>query len=583
MIQLIPLERISDRVVEQTIDIPVPQMQDGKTDADNQRGVLIQTFEGERGETKGNNILGKFHLNVTPRAPDDVPLVGVTFDIDAKEILNVSADDESIGRSSQIVIMNEGGRLLHAETDRMAHGGEEYRDVDEANETEIEDEYCLENCCVTAEKGEEAERGENGSGEACCAQQQEQEQEQQQQRQRDAEQQHQRDVEQQKPAVEVVQKTVEVPQVQRIDRVVDIPVDRPKTIQIFVKVDGTKTVPMEVSPKDRVHDAVEKILNTASGCDHDVYVTSDGRVLRTSEELGSCGVRVGSMVQIASMLRGGGRQKDKKSQTEKRQAANTKRLDQKCVEGAKSDKGPAIQECDKEAVIWMIEENEVYREIIECVAEGSDVEVEDKMQWYLTKAQEFSGFDKGQRETVDYGIRWAVEKRKKGRGREEEETARQEQWKKMRFGEQEPPVETQAQSTDKQDAMSGLEEVKTSSEGEMRGVRRTRPVEKGKGNGGKGEHGSKGGLRSKGTLKDVRQHEEDERVRVAPNMGAGGSPPPQATSDPGEEDAEEGKKGTRRLRWADCDDEEEKESQEEQETEREEGRKKRRIEQGKMR
>ena len=31
-----------------------------------------------------------------------------------------------------------------------------------------------------------------------------------------------------------------------------------------------------------------------------------------------------------------------------------------------------------------------------------------------------------------------------------------------------------------------------------------------------GEHGSKGGLGSKGAVKDVR-HEEDERVRVAPN------------------------------------------------------------------
>ena len=41
----------------------------------------------------------------------------------------------------------------------------------------------------------------------------------------------------------------------------------------------------------------------------------------------------------------------------------------------------------------------------------------------------------------------------------------------------------------------------------------------------------------------------------------------QATSDPGEEGTDEEKKGTQRLRWADCDDEEEKENQEEQETE----------------
>ena len=56
-------------------------------------------------------------------------------------------------------------------------------------------------------------------------------------------------------------------------------------------------------------------------------------------------------------------------------------------------------------------------------------------------------------------------------------------------------------------------------------------------------------------------NEEDERVQVAPNMGAGGSYS-QATLDPEEGEAEEGKKGTRRPRWADCDDNEEKEEEE---------------------
>ena len=54
--------------------------------------------------------------------------------------------------------------------------------------------------------------------------------------------------------------------------------------------------------------------------------------------------------------------------------------------------------------------------------------------------------------------------------------------------------------------------------------------------------------------------EEDERDRVAPNMGAGGSHP-QATSDPRKEEKE--KKETRVRRWADCNDEEVKENEEE--------------------
>ena len=140
-----------------------------------------------------------------------------------------------------------------------------------------------------------------------------------------------------------------------------------RRIQIFVKVDDSKAVAMEVSPKDKV----QKILNTTSGSDQDVYVSCDGRVLRGSEELGSCGVRDGTAVQVVSRLRGGGRHRDKKSQKERKQAASPKRQQEgKCEEeqkgkAEKNNKGPAIQERDKDAVIQMIEEMEGNRKVIE--------------------------------------------------------------------------------------------------------------------------------------------------------------------------------------------------------------------------
>ena len=92
---------------------------------------------------------------------------------------------------------------------------------------------------------------------------------------------------------------------------------RKKMVQIFVKVDGVKTVAMEVSPEDKV----QKILNTVSGHDRDVYVTSGGRILRGSDKLKSCEVRDGSTVEVTSRMRGGGKHKDKKSKGETKQVA----------------------------------------------------------------------------------------------------------------------------------------------------------------------------------------------------------------------------------------------------------------------
>ena len=119
---------------------------------------------------------------------------------------------------------------------------------------------------------------------------------------------------------------------------------------------GMKACLMEASRKDKVNDVAKKILTTANESDEDVHVTSEGKVLKGNEELEICGVRDGSTVQVVSRPRGGGKHKDKKSKSEKIQAANPKRQqEQKCEEEQKSDDAPLIQRVDKKSVIRQLE------------------------------------------------------------------------------------------------------------------------------------------------------------------------------------------------------------------------------------
>jgi molecular chaperone DnaK len=138
------------KLVERNTTIPCHKSETFSTAEDNQPGVDVHVFQGERPMARDNKSLGNFRLEGIKPAPRGLPRIEVSFDIDANGILNVSAKDQESGKEQKITI-TASTNLTKDDIDRMVKEAQSHADEDKKRKEEADTYNEADQLCYTAE------------------------------------------------------------------------------------------------------------------------------------------------------------------------------------------------------------------------------------------------------------------------------------------------------------------------------------------------------------------------------------------------------------------------------------------------